>query len=90
MIPTQPIIVLIIIISGGVKFSIKIDESVLLSVQNELLDIKSAELILVWFPHSKTAMLKVSYPNIRAARILRTNSSYTVQPINIIPSRQTH
>ena len=46
MIPTQPIIVLIMIISGGVKLSIKIAESVLL-VQNELLDIKSVELILV-------------------------------------------
>ena len=69
MIPTQPMIVLIIIINDGVKFSIKMEESVLLSVQNESFNIKSMELTLVLFPHGMISMLKVTYQNIRCACI---------------------
>ena len=65
MIPTQPMIVLIVIIIGGVKFPVGIEETFFSFVQNVLFNSKLVELTLVSFSHCKISMLKVSYQNIR-------------------------
>ena len=64
MIPTQPMIVLIVIIIGGVKFPVKMEETFFSFVQNVLFNIKLVELTLVSFSHGKISMWKVSYQNI--------------------------
>ena len=66
MIPTQPIIVLIVIIIGSVTFPVRMEELFFSFVQNVVFNIELVELTLVSFSHG-LSMLKVSYPNIRSA-----------------------
>ena len=60
MIPTQPIIVLIVIIIGGVKFPVEMEETFFSFVQNVLFNVKLVEFTLVSFSHGRISMLTVS------------------------------
>ena len=87
MIPTQPIIVLIVIIIGGVKFPVKIEEPFFSFVQNALLNTKLVEFTLASFSHGKISMLTVSkHP--MCVYVCRTYSAFAVQAVKLMISNR--